>query len=588
MTAPGDLRRAVPRAAFSPVSVRASSSRLLLLLVPAVGYLIVIFVWPLIDVLKRSLVDPRLTLEHYRTFVDVPIYPRVLLTSVEIALLVTAICILLGYPTAYLITHARRRASTVLIVLVTVPFFTSILVRNYAWIFLLSNNGVINSTLEQIHLTSQPLSLLFNRSAVVIGMVSIELPYMILVLLGVMRTLDDRLMRAAESLGSAPFTAFRRVYLPLTLPGVASGAILVFVLSMAFYVTPAMLGGPRDRMMANAISEEMDQLHWGFAAALAVILLLITALIVIVGPRLLGAGALFGREDGARSFVYRSKVRENRLTRLLDDLMNPVWRYVPYATTGAVLLLLVAPIVVMIPLSFSSAQYFAWPPPGFSLRWYGSYFHDASWIRATKTSFEVAGMTAVLTLTLALPAAFGLVRSRSRLRLAAYGLLVFPAVVPGIVTAIAVFFFFTRIHLRGTLLGVALGHVIGALPLATLVLVAALRNFDTTLERAASSLGAGPIRTLRRVTLPVLATAAITAALFAFLHSFDELLVALFVSGVSTETLPKKMWESLQEIDPTITAVSVLLALIAAAALVLVAALQWWGSRQRDSALGRS
>src|ERR1051325_10866465 len=237
------------------------SAPFLALLLPSVGYLLVVFVWPLIDVLKRSVVDPRLTFAHYRTFVEVPIYPRVLLTSVEIALLVTGICIVLGYPTAYLIANAGRRVAAVLVVLVTIPFFTSILVRNYAWIFLLSNNGVVNSTLEQLHLTAQPFSLLFNRSAVVLGMVSIELPYMILVLLGVMRTLDRRLMRAAASRGAAPFTAFRRVYLPLTIPGLASGAILVFVLSMAFYVTPAMLGGPHDRMMANAISEEMDQLH---------------------------------------------------------------------------------------------------------------------------------------------------------------------------------------------------------------------------------------------------------------------------------------------------------------------------------------
>jgi ABC-type spermidine/putrescine transport system permease subunit II len=143
-------------------------------------------------------------------------------------------------------------------------------------------------------------------------------------------------------------------------------------------------------------------------------------------------------------------------------------------------------------------------------------------------------------------------------------------VVPGIIIAIAVFFFFAKFGLNGTIWGVALGHTVGALPLATIVLVAALHNFDKNLERAALSLGTSPFRTLFRVTLPVIRPAVITAAFLAFLYSFDEILVALFVSGIRARTLPKKMWESLQEVDPTIAAVSTLLILFTVGLLLLL------------------
>jgi len=155
-----------------------------------------------------------------------------------------------------------------------------------------------------------------------------------------------------------------------------------------------------------------------------------------------------------------------------------------------------------------------------------------------------------------------------------FGLMVAPLLIPNILTAIGVLLFFTPLNIYGNPVAVSLGHVIEAAPLATLVLVATLRNFDPNLERAAASLGAGPIRTLFRVTIPVLAAATITAGLFAFMHSFNELLIALFVGGITATTLPKRMWESLQDFEPTITAVSTLLVIFAVLVFVALRALR--------------
>jgi ABC-type spermidine/putrescine transport system permease subunit II len=247
----------------------------------------------------------------------------------------------------------------------------------------------------------------------------------------------------------------------------------------------------------------------------------------------------------------------------------------------AVLAYLFLPVLIIFPLSFSSAQFFTFPPPGFSLQWYEAYFASPAWLSATWNSVQIGIITSVLSMLIAFPAALGITRFPSRLTPAIYSLMLSPMILPSIITAIAVFFLFSQLHLTGTIIGVVLGQTVTSLPLATIVLVAALRNFDINLERAALSLGASPARTALRVTLPVLSTAFIVAAFFAFLHSFNELLVALFVSGISARTLPKKMWESLSEINPTIAAVSALLVGFTLIALGALSVIQRVSARSR-------
>lgn len=547
------------------------------LLWPAIGFLALFYVFPVLQMLLLSITEPRIGLDNFVHILTTPLYARVLANTFQISLTVAVLCLMLGYPTAYLLVVTPKRLSNILMILVLVPFFTSVLVRTYAWIFLLGSNGIINQILIGTGMTDSPVMMLYSRFAVIVGMVHVLLPYMVLVLYSVMQGIDRQLTSAAQSLSAAPFTAFRRVFLPLSLPGVFSGSILVFVMALAFFVTPTMLGSPKETMIANLVSHQVNVLQWGLASALGAVLLLCSMVALGMMQHFFGGlGIMTG--SSART-VSRTEVREGALVHLLDRVFATVWRIGTPVIAGLVLAFLFVPLTVMVPLSVNPSPYFSFPPAGLSLVWYGKYLGSADWMEATWHSVQIALMTSVLSMLLALPAALAISRSTSRAALAFYALLISPMIVPAIIVAIAVSFLLAQMHLIETTFGVALGQTIGALPLATVVLVAALRNFDRNLERAALSLGASPLRATYKVVLPVIAPAVWTAAFFAFLHSFDELLVALFVSGVEARTLPKKMWESLQEVDPTIAAVSTLLVAVSVLVLAAIRCVQSWARR---------
>jgi len=565
---------------------RTASLKLFFALAPAVIYLTVIYLLPVLRLLTISVFDPGFTLEHYQHLFGVPVYRAVLINTFQISITVALVCLVLGYPAAYVLVTAPPWLARILIVFVMLPFLASSLVRNYAWIFLLGSRGVVNATLMRWGVISNPLPLIFNRSGVIIGMVNILLPYMILILLSVMRGIKRDLLTAAQSLMASPFTAFRRVFLPLSLPGIGAGTLIVFVLALAFFITPAMLGGVHDVMIANIIGSVTATLNWGFAGALVTVLLVSSLLIIGLMQRFFGGvGLLAGDKSATLRSVGVRRGREGKIMRLLDTAINPVWPYFFPVIGAAAFLFLIVPIVIMVPLSFSSATYFVFPPPGYSLRWYEKYFTAPDWLDSTWHSFEIGALTTLLALSLAIPASLAIARWSSRAGAFLYFSLLSPMIMPSIVIAVSVFYVLNQLNLTYTVLGVAMGHTIVSLPIALVVLVAALRNFDRNLERAAISLGSSPFRTTLRITLPLLSTAVFTAGLFAFLNSFDELLIALFVSGVNAGTLPKKMWESLQELDPTIAAVSTLLVLFVIATMGALALVQRQGRRRnQDSA----
>lgn len=229
------------------------------------------------------------------------------------------------------------------------------------------------------------------------------------------------------------------------------------------------------------------------------------------------------------------------------------------------------PIAIVFPLSVSSAQYLQFPPPGFSWQWFENYFGDPDWIDATIRSLEIATATVVLSLATGLPLAYALVRGRFPGRAALDRLMATPMIVPAIIFSVAIYGLFSRLRLIGTWYGLAIAHTILALPFVLIVVKAGLVGLDRNLEAAAQGLGAGRLTTLRRIVLPQIGPSLISAALLAFITSFDELVVALFLAG-SDMTLPKKMFDNIRmEIDPTIAAISVLQILMIAVAFVLAA-----------------
>jgi putative spermidine/putrescine transport system permease protein len=232
----------------------------------------------------------------------------------------------------------------------------------------------------------------------------------------------------------------------------------------------------------------------------------------------------------------------------------------PLIASLVVALFLLSPILIVIPMSFSTAISFEFPPPGYWLGYYAKYFTSPEWLEPTLNSFVIALGTAIFTMALVVPAAFGYVRYRFRGKVLVNLLIMAPLIVPHVVSALAYYGFLALARLNGTHLGVILAHGVLAVPVAFLVISATLKGFDRNLERAAMSAGAGPFRTFLHVTLPVLRPGMLVGALFAFLSSFNEAVVALFIAGRAAATLPKKMYESVRlESDPVIAVVSTLL-----------------------------
>lgn len=265
-----------------------------LLVAPAVLYLIVLFVVPIGYMLALSVTDPTLSLANYRRLFTVPLYLDVLLNTFKLAFIVTLACLALGYPLAYVMARRNDWVATVFLVAVGLSFWTGFIVRTYAWLVILGRRGPI-SALYAFAGLGPPPQLLFTSFASALGMIHILLPYMVLALYGVMRKIDPSYLRAAESLGARPFAAFRDVFLPLSLPGVVNGCVLVFTICLGFYITPILLGTPRDMMISQLINQQIeDLLAWGFASAIATVLLAATLLLLAVYNRFAGLDRLWG------------------------------------------------------------------------------------------------------------------------------------------------------------------------------------------------------------------------------------------------------------------------------------------------------
>jgi putative spermidine/putrescine transport system permease protein len=275
----------------------SSSTRLrpiLLFLAPVLVFLAVFFFWPLVSMLGRSVLDPQPTLAHYARLVEEPIYLQVIAITFQIALFTTLGTLVLGYPLAYVLSGLPPRTTGLAMTIVVVPYFTSVLVRTYAWMVLLGTEGAVNQMLVALGLPGAPYRLMYNRFGVLLGMVYILLPYMVLSLYSVMRGIDRGLLRAADSLGATRFLAFRRVFLPLSMPGIAAGCLLVFILALGFFITPALMGSQQDAMISMVIENQVETyFDWGFASALSAVLLALTLLAFFAYDRLVGLDTLF-------------------------------------------------------------------------------------------------------------------------------------------------------------------------------------------------------------------------------------------------------------------------------------------------------
>lgn len=256
------------------------------LLWPTLALFSVFLLLPSLDLVQQSVMNPDFTLENFERIADRAVYMKVFWRTLQLSLVVALLAAIIGYPIAYYINLQPRKTQFVLIFLIFVPLWMSVLIRSYAWMVVLGRDGIINSALIGLGMSDEPVRMLFTTGAVYVAMLQILLPVQIVTAYSAMTEIDMDLIRAARVLGARPGQALRRVFVPLSLDGTITGAIIVFMLSMGFFITPALVGGRQDMMLANLIEFQVERLNWSFASALALLLLVGTLLTVIVIRRL--------------------------------------------------------------------------------------------------------------------------------------------------------------------------------------------------------------------------------------------------------------------------------------------------------------
>ncbi len=537
-----------PRAPGRPNTVLA-----ILPALPVMAWVLAFILIPMVFMAVFSLwryhdfdLQPVWNVDNYRAVVQQPVYARVMLRTLRIAFLVTIGCVALAYPFAYFLARRVHRWRGVLIILVMIPFWTSFLVRTYAWMGILAANGVVNSGLRGLGVIDQPIQLLYTVGAVVIAGIYLFLPFAVLSIYTSLEKLGASLEEAAMDLGAGPWTTFRRVTFPLSLAGIQAAVIFVFVPTLGLFVTPALLGGANATMIGNLqVTIFKNSLDFALGSAVSFVVLAIA----------LATVALLGRSVDLER-VYAGGV--GQVGRTLGAVgRGGIGLFRAYA--ALVYLFLFLPVIFLILFSFSSAAGSVFPPPGYSLRWYGEALDDPWLMTSVQNSLLIAVLAAVIAVVLAAPGAYAIVRYRFPGRGLLRQALIVPLIIPSIMLGFGLLLLFNALKIDLSIVTVLVGHVTYVLPYAFFVIAAQQYGFDRSLEEAAMDLGADRLTTFRLVTLPLMVPGLVAAGLFAFTLSLDEFIIT-FLLTATTQTLPLYVWGMLRTIvSPTVNAVATLI-----------------------------
>jgi putative spermidine/putrescine transport system permease protein len=568
------------------------------LALPGLGFLTVFLIVPTAQMLSVSFFDGAtgaLTVSAFVRIWSGGPYLTVLSTTFGVAIWTTMLCVGLGYPLAYWLSRKPPRQQRIAALFVLLPFWTSALIKNFSWLVLLGRNGIISKVLAAIGIKGGD-QLLFSRTTVVFAMVHTLLPLAVVTMLPVMNQIDRRLTMAASTLGANSARAFWQVFFPLSMRGVAAAGLLVLVASLGFFITPALVGGAKDTMIGQLIILQINELqNWQLGSALAAILLISTIAMCFAYDRIFGLSSVANGGDRPTrpgGVVRRAGLVIVGLAGAICGLLEATWKRNVRGLRGSALLtvyvwtliaILLVPIIAFVPMAFTGSSFLSFPPPSLSLRWFEQFAASPLWLGAMIRSFGIGFATAAITLLIAATAALGVARTHSRLGGVAFLLCLSPMMVPSIVIAIALFYLFARISLVASDLGIIIGHTVIAMPVVFMVMLATFKGYDWRLDAAASTLGAGRLRTFWRVTLPLVASGLAVGFVTGFLQSFEELTVALFIGGGVKTTLPRQMWEGiLLQVSPVIAAASVVVLIVV---IVMFAIIEFFQDRRLTSAV---
>ncbi len=534
----------------------------LLMLLPGTALFAYFFLYPLVNVIEDSFGSwSNLTFANYHRALTSAVYRGLWSSTLQFSFITTVSCLLLGYPLAYYLASSSGWRRALLLFVVAVPLITHFVPQTSIWRIVLGRNGWVNEALQAVGIIDEPLEMLFTRFSVTVSMVQILLPLMVLCVYVGMLRIPKGLNIAAQSLGAPPIRSFLRVYLPLSLPGIFAGCLLVLALSMGAYAAPDILGDVQHRGIASLLRVE-----GGFNSSLSMLLLTVVLLIYLMFIRFIGFKPLYPSGESAVQYVPETD-RKSSLGRILLG-----------AVATLIGLYMMLPSLVVVVLSFSRTTFLQFPPTDFTWKWYVTYFNGddplVDWLSSTLNSFETAAIASLAAVLLGLLVSYSLVRGRYPGKQIVGSLMLAPLVIPTVVLAGIIFrlYYFGRLNfLMGTVPGLAVPHIMLALPFAIIILTAAFRNADETQELAAESLGANRLSRFRLIIFPQIYPGIGIALVVSFLISFNELVLAMTLKSPGFQTIPMNIWDARAgEFTPMATAVSTIM--LALAIIVILAA----------------
>ena len=509
------------------------------------------------------------TLENYIDLFSAGAYVKLFIKTIIIALIITVASLILASPMAYYISRvASRRVGLVFLTVIVLPLWMNLIIRNYAWISLTSTNGVLDKFLQWFGLPS--LQLIYTRELVLIVGVSLFIPIALLILYATMANISHEVEEASLDLGSSRFRTFRKVIFPLSGSAYQMATLLIFMPTLAFYVSPMMLGGQEGSMLATAllpIVKTVLDYAQGSAFMVPIIILLI-------------AVTYFFRRGINVDNLYRSGVGSQVARR---NPRNSPWLL---AYTALIVGVSYVPLVIMVFFSFDKNPLAILPLMGPTTQWYYDLFQNASMKLSLRYSLTVALESAAIVLLLSAPAAYAVVRFRFPGRSLLVFLSLLPMLIPEFITGMAILIFLTTFNTPFSLHTIAIGHVTLAVPFVFLTILAQQYGFDRAIEEASSDLGASPLRSFLKISLPLMIPALVAGGFLAITISFNDYVVAFLLTGGET-TLPIYIFGLLKSAtSPSANAVGTLL-IAFVVLIILIACFRPWNMVRRGLSRAR-
>lgn len=493
-----------------------------------------------------SFVKMVFTLDNYTRLLD-PLYFEVLLHSLNMALIATLACLVLGYPFAWFLAKLPHKVRPLLLFLLIVPFWTNSLIRIYGLKIFLSTKGYLNEFLLWLGVIDTPIRIMFTPSAVIIGLVYILLPFMVMPLYSSIEKLDKPLLEAARDLGASKLQTFIRIIIPLTMPGIIAGCLLVMLPAMGLFYVSDLMGGAKNLLIGNVIKVQFLNIRdWPFGAATSITLTIVMGLMLLVYWR---ASRLLNKKGGTRMI--------GRLLR--GGFMTAIYAY------------LYIPIIILIVNSFNSSRFgINWQ--GFTTKWYSLLMNNDSLLQAAQHSLTMAVFSATFATLIGSLTAVALYRYRFRGKPFVSGMLFVVMMSPDIVMAISLLVLFMLLGIQLGFWSLLFSHITFCLPFVVVTVYSRLKGFDVRMLEAAKDLGASEFTILRKIILPLAMPAVAAGWVLSFTLSMDDVVVSSFVTGPSYEILPLKIYSMVKVgVSPEVNALATILLVLS---LVMVIASQ--------------